>query len=88
MRPCIVCKSIDFACFYDFDIWFWNVSDIVVFFVFILLFMGNFVEYEVQMNIVGTSISCRQCINVVQNCGRDRLVVGFTITYAISAYSN
>ena len=50
--------------------------------------MGNFVEYEVQMNIVGTSISCRQCMNVVQNCGRDRLVVGFTITYAISSYHN
>ena len=50
--------------------------------------MGNFVEYEVQMNIVGTSISCRQCMNVVQNCVRDRLVVRFTITYAISAYHN
>ena len=31
--PCTLCLSI-FASFYDFDIWFWNCSDNVVFFVF------------------------------------------------------
>jgi hypothetical protein len=34
-RSCHVCvRGIDFASFYDFDIWFWNRADNVVFFVF------------------------------------------------------
>jgi hypothetical protein len=31
-------RSIDFASFYDFDIWYWNCSDSVVFLHFILLY--------------------------------------------------
>jgi hypothetical protein len=39
-------RDIDFVCFYDFPIWFWNCSDIVVFGLFILIRWLSLIKSE------------------------------------------
>ena len=51
---------------------------------------NHFVEALIQHLIYGIHLRCTVCLRrslLKRNrCGRDRMVVGFTTTYAISAY--
>ena len=77
--------------FYDFSIVFWNCSDSVVYFVFhfisiITILFGLFIVCICFCSFV--FICCLDvCLTILRGRRRrDRIVVGFTTTCAISAY--
>ena len=95
-----------FNLFYDFSIVFWNCSDSVVYFVF-LLYFGTvltvvyfvFHFFSIITILFGLFIVCicfcsfvficclDVCLTILRGRRRrDRIVVGFTTTCAISAY--